>query len=212
MSSRCLLVVFLSIACSGKSADSGGTADCVPTMLVATDIDETLTTSDGEWLSQLGDPTHDPAMRPEADLLMQGYAELGYRVVYITARGEDMSLTDGRTSREATWDWLQAHGFPGEESDLFLAEGIGAAGDPAVEYKSGVLAELAAEGQTAEWAYGNADTDILAFQAAGIADDRIFLVGELAGTMGVNPLTDEQAYGDHRSAQLDAVSPTDCLP
>ena len=48
---------------------------CIPHVLVVTDIDETLTTSNAEWLTQLADGSHDPAMRPDADVLMSGYAD-----------------------------------------------------------------------------------------------------------------------------------------
>jgi len=207
---RILLTALLLVACSGKSSDTSAEDGCEPTFLVATDIDETLTTSDSEWLSQLGDPTHDPAMRPDANTLMQAYADRGYRVVYITARGEDLGLTDGRTGREATWDWLAAHGFPGGPEDLWLAEGIGVSGEYAVAYKSEVLLGLQGQGYTSSWAYGNADSDILAFQAAGISDERIFLVGELAGTMGVQPIVDDDAYSAHMAAQLDQVDAVGC--
>jgi phosphatidate phosphatase PAH1 len=179
-------------------------------MIVATDIDETLTTSNGEWIQQLGDPSHIPAMRPEAHTLMQGYAELGYRVVYITARGEEPVLLDGRSSREATWDWLTDQGFPGTPEDLFLADGIGVAGDAAVTYKAGVLETLDPSGTDAVWAYGNAETDIQAFLEHGMDDAHIFLVGELAGTMGVIGLTDDAAYATHTPDQLAAVAPSRC--
>jgi phosphatidate phosphatase PAH1 len=47
------------------------------------------------------------------------------------------------------------------------------------------------------FAYGNADTDIEAYQNVGIPDDRIFLVGKLAGQMGVEPIPTSEAYGAH---------------
>src|SRR5688500_8683552 len=78
---------------------------------VATDIDETLTVSNDEWDAQVDDPTHDPVMRPDADTLLRGYAGLGYRIVYITARYEGFELLDGRSATEATVDWLVAHDF-----------------------------------------------------------------------------------------------------
>jgi hypothetical protein len=192
-----------------KEVDDSGTP-CVPPYAVFTDIDETLTTSDEEWLAQIGDPSHDPAMRPDADTLMQGYAERGYTVFYVTARGEDIELDDGRSARQASEDWLVAHGFPYAEGQLYLAEGLGAFGDGAVEYKSEVVLELGAEGWEASWAYGNADSDILAFQEAGIPDEHVFLVGELAGTMGVQPIPDEEAYEAHLEEQLPLVDEVGC--
>jgi phosphatidate phosphatase PAH1 len=203
-----LLLLFPLMACPTPGDDSQ--APCVPPYAVFTDIDETLTTTDEEWLAQLGDPAHDPAMRPGADALMQGYAERGYAVFYVTARGEELELSDGRSARQASEDWLVAHGFPYAEGQLYLAEGLGALGDSAVEYKSEVIMDLEAEGWQADWAYGNADTDILAFQAAGIPDDHIFLVGELAGSMGVQPIVDEDAYEAHITEQLPEVGEVAC--
>ena len=94
-----VLSLVLLVACPAPGADSH--SPCVPPFAVFTDIDETLTTTDEEWLAQLGDPTHDPAMRPGADALMQGYAERGYTVFYVTARGERLALSDGRGA--PTW-------------------------------------------------------------------------------------------------------------
>jgi hypothetical protein len=203
-----IAVPLVLVGCPKPSGDSA--APCVPPYAVFTDIDETLTTLDEEWLAQIADPSHDPAMRPGADELMRGYAERGYTVFYVTARGEDIELSDGRGAREASEDWLLAHGFPYAEGQLYLAEGLGAHGDSAVAYKSEVILELAAEGWSAVWAYGNADSDILAFQEAGMADDHIFLVGELAGSMGVVPIPDEDAYESHLAEQLPLVDEVGC--
>ena len=205
------LLSMLLLACAGseEGVDSA-LAPCVSFRGVVTDIDETLTTADGEWLSQLADPTHDPLVRPDANVMMQTYADLGYGIFYVTARGEGGQLADGRSAREATEDWLRGHDFPVEGDRVFLAEGIGALGDSAVAYKSDVIDLLVADGWSFEWAYGNADTDVLAFQASGIADEQIFLVGELAGTMGVQPLQDEDAYTGHLVTQTPLMVATEC--
>ncbi len=163
---------------------------------VVTDIDETLTTSDEEWLTQIALPWTDPEMRQQANLVMDEYFARGYRVLYLSARGEDLRLLDGRSARRATEDWLTAHRFPYRSEDVFLAPGVGALFE-AADYKTAVLRGLAADGWTILYAYGNADTDIEAYQAFGIPDDRIFLVGELAGRFGVVPITDAQAYDQH---------------
>ena len=198
------LLVPLLIACG----DTG--YPCVPEAAVVTDIDETLTTSDSEWLAQMFDASHDPQARPDAAELMRGYDELEYTVYYITARGESIELSDGRSAREATRDWLEEHGFPISDGRLFLAYGTGALGDAAVEYKAGVIEELALAGWTVLWAYGNSDTDIEAFQQAGIPDDNIFLVGELAGEMGVVGIPDDEAFVDHAADHLPAVQQAEC--
>lgn len=114
------------------------------------------------------------------------------------------------STRCATEDWLLAHEFPYTEDALYLSEGYGATGDAAVAYKSGVIDDRTAGGWTASWAYGNADTDILAFQASGLPDNHIFLVGELAGTMGVEPVPDEDAYTNHLEAQLPSIAHVAC--
>lgn len=194
----CLTSTIALVACSGETTDKDKGPACDPTSLaVVSDIDETLTTTDGEWLDQVSDPTHDPAMRPDANTMMQTYADFGYRVIYITARGQQMTLSDDRSSTEATEDWLLDHDFPLRDGDLYLAEGVGALGSTAIEYKSGVIADLEADGLTVAWAYGNADTDIEAFQLAGVGDDQIFLVGVLAGGMGVQPIMGADAYSNH---------------
>ncbi|NCG20014.1 MAG: hypothetical protein GWP91_13485 [Rhodobacterales bacterium] len=200
--------LLLITACGGSvdaadSASANGLPACAH--LVVTDIDETLTTSDGEYLAQLADPTHDPALRPQAAELIQAYTDKGYTVFYITARGQDVNLGDGRTGTQAAEDWLIAHGFPYEEGRLYLAPGIGVQGEDAVSYKADVVNELTAAGWTADWGYGNATSDIEAFQKGGIADDHLFLVGELAGTMGVNSITDEEAYAQHIADHVQAL-------
>lgn len=53
-------------------------------------------------------------------------------------------------------------------------------------------------------AHGNADTDIEAHKAAGIPDDDIFLVGQLAGQLGVVPIEARDADTNHPSF-LDTV-------
>lgn len=164
--------------------------------VVVTDIDETLTTSDNEWLTQVALPFHDPEMRPAANDLMLAWQERGYRVIYLTARGKGLSLLDGRSAREATIDWLAAHRFPFRPGDVYLADGVGALFD-AADYKAGVLQGLADDGYEVVWAYGNADTDITAYKQAGVPNDHQFLVGDLAGGMGVNGVPNGAAYKRH---------------
>lgn len=183
---------------------------CDDQRAVVTDIDETLTTGDVEWILQLTNGTHDPAIRPDANTMITWYVDNGYTIFYVTARGEELSLPDGTPAREATRDWLVAHGFPYGEGNLFLAEGNFVTGDEAVEYKAGVIEALVEEGWTVDYAYGNAETDIEAFLQAGISADRIYLVGELAGTMGVEPITDDEAYTQHIEDHLPGVPSALC--
>lgn len=165
--------------------------------IVVTDIDETLTTSDNEWLTQIGLPNSDPEMRPAADEVMRTYVARGYRVMYVTARGEGLRLVDGTTARDATEAWLDRHGFPYTSDGVFLAPGLAAFGGEAADYKTRVLEDLQADGFEIHFAYGNADTDVEAYQNVGVPDDRDFLVGRLAGQFGVEPIPTDEAFDDH---------------
>ena len=57
-------------------------------------------------------------------------------------------------------------------------------------------------GWTPVAAYGNADTDIGAYDEAGIPKDITFIVGELAGTEGTMPV-ENLDYADHIAAFVD---------
>jgi len=52
-------------------------------------------------------------------------------------------------------------------------------------------------------AYGNADTDITAYDAAGIPKSQTFIVGPLAGSMGTMPI-DNMDFSDHITTYVDA--------
>jgi len=183
---------------------------CEPRRVIVTDIDETLTTGDGEWILQIVNPAHDPAMRPDADTLMSSYLDRGYRVVYITARGDEIELTDGTSAFDATRDWLVKHGFPYAEEDLFLFPGLMGEDEETVAYKAGVVEQLVEEGWTVDYAYGNADTDVEAFLRAGVPNERVFLVGRLAGTLEVEPITDDDAFTNHIEEHLPTVNDAAC--
>jgi phosphatidate phosphatase PAH1 len=212
-------------ATTGKTGATGGTTGgttgdtstgtttttaCTPAddqtrTAVVTDIDETLTTDDNEFLLQIVDPSHDPEMRPDANTLMNAYHDLGYRIFYVTARGDGLILLDGTSATDATTEWLTRHNFPFNASDVFLADGVGAFSSSAADYKTGVMQTLQDYGFDLVWAYGNADTDVEAYQNVGIPDDHIFLVGDLAGQYGVEPISNEDAYTNHMAQQIPLV-------
>jgi len=193
-------------------AEAGSdTEACTYSLAVVTDIDATLTTSDLEWVYQIALPSYDAAMRPDANVLMQDYAALGYEVFYITARGESLSLLDGTPAREATGQWLIDHGFPFKDENLFLSDGFGTWGNSAASYKIGILEGLEALGWRFIYAYGNADTDIEAFLGIDMLPEDVFLVGDLAGTLGVSPVTDENAYTQHIIDHMPDVPEATCV-
>lgn len=178
----------------GAAAHVCQAADDTTRISVVTDIDETLTTLDAEYIMQIGDPSYDPKMRPDANTLMSDLAGLGYAIQYVTARGTDLPLSDGTTSTDATTNWLNEHQYPRFANDLHLYQGTFVTGDATRDYKIGVLMDLISQGYSFTYAFGNAQTDIEAYQAVGIPDDHIYLVGVLAGQLGVQPITDADAY------------------
>ena len=93
------MLTFLLACTSEAPLDSG---PCLSHRAVVTDIDETLTTSDDEWLSQMGDAEHDPAMRPAANELIQAYADAGYEIVYITVDDDPFEAHLAELSIEPT--------------------------------------------------------------------------------------------------------------
>lgn len=54
------------------------------------------------------------------------------------------------------------------------------------------------------------DTDIEAFLNIAIPAEDVFLVGDLAGTLGVSPVTDEDAYAQHILDQMPTVPEATC--
>ncbi len=188
-------------------ADSSGGAACTDEFpAIVTDIDETLTLSDEEFAMQLTDGNYDPIERESAAEMVNGYADLGYRVVYLTARAETFTTgVTNESAREVTERWLQEHGFPfgGDETMLVLAPSV-VLGDATQAYKAGAIADLQAQGWRFDYAYGNADTDFGAYEDAMIGKDVTFSIGELAGMFGTTAIT-EEGYTQHVADHLPTV-------
>jgi hypothetical protein len=152
------------------------------TNVVVFDIDGTLTLSDGELLTELSDPTYVPKLMGAADKLTQAWAAKNYTVVYLTARTHNL--------RAETRGWLTDLGFP---PGPLVTEN----GGKADVYKTLWLNRMI---QTFGWtvvaAYGNADTDITAYNNAGIPKDHTFIVGPLAGMNGTQAIANMD-FTDH---------------
>lgn len=189
---------------SGSSGPGGACTDEFPA--IVTDIDETLTVSDEEFLMQLSDGSYDPLEREGAAELVTGYAELGYRVLYLTARSQTLTVAGtNETAEEATARWLDEHGFPNDTTTttLVLAPNL-VVGEGARTFKAEQLAMFQAEGWRFDYAYGNATSDIDAYADAGIALDATFIIGEHAGESGTVAVAGED-WVDHAAAQLPTV-------
>jgi hypothetical protein len=155
------------------------------TQLIVLDIDGTLTTSDSEVLQDTIDefflPIYEGSYLPEAYpgaiALTQALADKGYVLVYLT--GRPYWLT--RITRE----WLQELGFAPGHLHLTDSNGEALPTEGGVgSYKRDYLLGLLAMGYTIEYAYGNATTDIWAFEQAGIDKSKTFIIGDHAGEEG----------------------------
>ena len=145
------------------------------TKVVVSDIDGTLTLDDTQLLKQIADDTYTPVMMGAADKLAQAWAAKGYTMIYLTARPHVV--------RNETRVWLRDLKFP-------TGPVITAASQQGADvYKTAWLKRMI---NTFGWnvvaAYGNADTDITAYENAGIPKAQTFIVGDLAGSMGTTPI------------------------
>ena len=77
-------------------------------------------------------------------------------------------------------------------------------GDSAAEYKTERLMELQDMGLVFHYAYGNAESDITAYENAGIDKAATFIIGEEAGMAGTVAIEGE-GWVDHTAAHLPTV-------
>lgn len=140
--------------------------------VVVTDIDGTLTLSDTELLNQLSaEATYVPKQMGGASQLIQAWATKGYPIIYLTARPHKF--------RAETRSWLDSQGFaPGP----LITEGSTATADV---YKTLWLNRMIHDlGWHVVAAYGNAPTDVTAYENAQIPKSQTFIVGGLTDTRG----------------------------
>lgn len=144
------------------------------TKFVLTDIDGTMTLSDDELFKQIGDGSYVPQQNASADQLMNTWKDKGYQVVYLSARPH-LFRAESRV-------WLDDLGFP--TGPMITANSL-VFGDSAREYKGAWVKRLTTDlGWEVVAAYGNAESDIQAYEDAGIPKDITFIVGEFAGASG----------------------------
>ncbi len=143
--------------------------------VVVTDIDGTLTVDDAQSIDQIPDATYVPIEMGSAHQLIQAWDAKNYPIIYLTARPN--------TLRVESRVWLRDQGFPtGALITAVMTEEASA-------YKTAWLERIVTQfGWDVVAAYGNADTDITAYNNAGIPKDQTFIVGPLAGTDGTQPI------------------------
>ncbi|MBK6517628.1 MAG: hypothetical protein IPG04_26795 [Polyangiaceae bacterium] len=144
------------------------------TQVIITDIDGTLTLSDEELFQQISDGAYVPVQMGSAAELVSAWADKGYVIIYMTARPH-MFRAETRT-------WLRDQGFP--TGPVLTANAL-VVDETARTYKASWVSRVLDDFQ---WdvvaAYGNAQSDIDAYEDGGIPKDITFIVGELAGTSG----------------------------
>lgn len=144
------------------------------TPVILTDIDGTMTLSDEELFSQIADGSYDPKENASASAMMNLWSDKGYPIVYLTARPHAF--------RAETRAWLDAHGFP--VGAVVTASSL-VFDESAREYKrSWVNRVLTDFGWEVVAAYGNATSDIDAYEDAGVPKEITFIVGPEAGAAG----------------------------
>jgi hypothetical protein len=150
------------------------------TKVVLTDIDGTMTLSDEELFQQIGDGTYDPLQNASASTMMNLWADKGYVIIYLTARPH--------VFRAETRTWLDVHGFP--VGPVISANSL-VFDESARTYKRTWVNWIRDDfGWEVVAAYGNATSDIDAYEDAGIPKDITFIVGENAGQGGTTPIAD----------------------
>lgn len=140
------------------------------------DIDGTLTTDDGEIFEQIllgWTPESYPAAT-DVTWAERGRDEV---IVYLTGRPEILAAP--------TRAWLDGRGFPA--GAVKLARGAGEVlptNGGVGTYKANHLASLRAAGVILDEAFGNATTDIYAYERAGVPKARTWIIGANGGQGG----------------------------
>ncbi|WP_086932142.1 lipin/Ned1/Smp2 family protein [Agarilytica rhodophyticola] len=158
------------------------------------DIDGTLTLNDFEGIGDyFGVST---AQRwPYVKETVQTYIDKGYRVIFVTGRPYWVA----RDTREWFTDVIdlpQWHLRTNENSENILdLDTLG--------YKREYIRSIIDKGLNIVRAYGNADTDITAYEDAGIDKNETWIIGENAGRRGT-----QEINGDYSGHFFDVVEPS----
>ncbi|MFB6265395.1 MAG: HAD family acid phosphatase [Bradymonadaceae bacterium] len=165
------------------------------TEFVIFDIDGTLTTGDRQLRRDVVDDLFEPlksgdyvpkARKKAAEATKLRRRRQGYQVMYLTARPYWL--------KHRTRQWLDDKNMAPATLRMTrsTAEGL-PTNSGAGEYKKRELEHLKSEGFELVAAYGNSDTDVWAFEKAGIDKSRTYTTGESAGKNGTVDLGDDYA-------------------
>lgn len=172
------------------------------TRFVIADIDGTLTSSDGEFTTQINDQSYDPKEHPGASEMMNAWFDKGYQDVYLTARPHD--------ARVITRQWLFEHDYP--LGPLSTAEEFGF-GSATATYKTEFTSQLIDDlGWEFIAGYGNSDTDFQGYIGAGAPVSRMFAIEGAKGFEGTTAITGDDYRphtADYVASQPDNADPID---
>lgn len=131
--------------------------------IAVADVDGTLTSSESAVIQDLVKLGNVKA-HPDAATVLTTLAALGYRIVYLTGRPDWL--------REETRNWLSGHGFP---SGILHTSVTDTGVDDNKEFENRQLAALKEDThRIPEVAFGNRESDVQAFAAAGIPHARSY--------------------------------------
>jgi len=151
------------------------------TQAVVLDIDGTLTTDDFQVVRQILEKirtrSYVPRMLVKAPELVTAWADAGYLPVYLTGRPEVLF--------EPTREWLQAKAFPpGPVHLVDHTREVLPTNDGVGRYKAEFLQKLTSSGVKIFACYGNASTDIYAYELAGVDKKHTYIIGKNRGKEG----------------------------
>ncbi|MEA3278631.1 MAG: hypothetical protein U9Q81_25710 [Pseudomonadota bacterium] len=177
----------------GDSSSTGAQLRVVPegTKTIVVDIDGTLTTDDVELFEDIFVELMEPLLDdyvPEARVGAVGLTERryygqGYLLVYLT--GRPYWLT------EITRRWLETKDMAPGHLHLTDSNGESVPDEGGVgRFKAEYVEHLTDLGLDVTYAYGNAATDIYAYEKAGVPKSSTFIIGPNGGKRGTVDLGD----------------------
>jgi hypothetical protein len=165
------------------------------THFVVTDLDGTMTNDDRELYKQILDGDYVPVAYPGAAALTRAHVANGAVVVYLTGRPYWLLARTRRWLDDLDFAAGPVHVTDSNEDSLSSDEHVGT-------FKRDWLAALLAAGYLIDVVYGNATTDVFAYLGAGLAPERVYIIGEHAGKDGT------QAVRDGWEERVDIVTKT----
>lgn len=171
---------------------------------VAFEIVGALMADDLEFNSWVADDQAVPRARDGAADLTNTYAAKGYEIIYFTLAPNNLPIGDVLVG-DALNHWLDSNGFArGPRTRLFAPDPdhAGRSDLPAIGISDELVRERS-QGVLVDFAYGNSEDKILAFQTGGVPVANVFSLGEAAGSAGSQavPGDDLVAHG----ATVDAL-------